>query len=247
MPDQFQSLVKAILDDDRPRANELLKQHTALAKVGATKERYEARIAHWIYVGDSALHVAAAGYRVEIARLLLKSGADCGAARNHRNSQPLHYASDGYLESASWDAKRQVKMIEVLLKAGADIHARDKNGATPLHRAVRTRCADAVKSLLNAGSEVTLQNKPGSTAFHLAVQNTGRGGSGAEKAKTAQRQIIETFLERGASPTLKDGKGKSVLEWAKRGWLQEILAGNGEQRAAKAGNKGVKNKNHKPK
>src|SRR6185436_20174040 len=127
----------------------------------------------------------------------------------------------------SWDAARQVRMIEVLLKAGADLHARDKNGATPLHRAVRTRCAAAVKSLLNAGGDVTLQNKPGSTAFHLAVQNTGRGGSGAEKAKAAQREIIEAFLERGASPTLKDRNGKSVLAWAKSSWLREALADNG--------------------
>jgi ankyrin repeat protein len=249
MSDQFQSLVKAILDDDRPRAKELLNQHATLATAGATKAGYQSSIAHWIYTGDSALHIAAAGYRVEIAKLLLESGADCGAARNHRNSQPLHYASDGYLESASWDAKRQVRIIEVLLKAGADIHARDKNGATPLHRAVRTRCAGAVKFLLTAGSDVTLQNKPGSTPFHLAVQNTGRGGSGAEKAKAAQRQIIEAFLEHGASPTLKDGKGKSVLEWARSRWLQEILTGDGNWRAAgrNAGSKPIENKNRKRK
>ena len=240
MPDQFQSLVKAILDDDRARTKELLKQNAALATVGAMKARYESSIAHWIYAGDSALHVAAAGYRVEIAKLLLESGADCGAARNHRQSQPLHYASDGYLESASWDAKRQVRMIEILLNAGADIHARDKNGATPLHRAVRTRCAEAVKSLFNAGSDVTLQNKPGSTPFHLAVQNTGRGGSGAEEAKSAQRQIIEAFLERGASPTLKDGKGKSVLEWAKSDWVRQLLAGgNSDSRNDNSGRKPI--------
>src|SRR5262245_20199105 len=151
MPDQFQSLVTAILDDDRSRVRGLLKQNSALATAGATKAHYESSIAHWIYAGDSALHAAAAGYRVELAKLLLESGADCNAARNHRCSQPLHYASDGYLESAGWDARRQLRMIEVLLKAGADIHARDKNGATPLHRAVRTRCADAAQFLLDAG------------------------------------------------------------------------------------------------
>jgi hypothetical protein len=31
MPDQFQSLVQAILDDDRARVKELLKQNRALA------------------------------------------------------------------------------------------------------------------------------------------------------------------------------------------------------------------------
>src|SRR5690348_10830145 len=91
-----------------------------------------------------------------------------------------------------------------------------KSGATPLHLAVRTRCAAAVQCLLDAGSDATLQNKPGSTPFHLAVQNTGRGGSGAEKAKAAQLEIIRTFLERGVSAALKDRNGKTVLDWARK-------------------------------
>jgi hypothetical protein len=44
---------------------------------------------------------------------------------------------------------------------------------------------------LKTGSDPAMRNKPGSTAFHLAVQNTGRGGSGAPEAISAQRQIIE--------------------------------------------------------
>jgi len=228
MPDQFQALTKAILDDDRTRVKALLKQNPTLSTAGAPNARLEMGIPHWIYADDTALHVAAAAYRSEIAKLLLEAGADVGAAMNHRRSQPLHYAADGYLESPAWDAKRQVKMIELLLDAGADMHAQDKNGATPLHRAVRTRCADAVRFLLDAGADATLQNKPGSTPFHLAVQNTGRGGSGSEKAKTAQREIIEAYLERGISSSLKDGKGKSVLEWTKSDWIRQLFAGDGD-------------------
>lgn len=224
MPDLFQSLVAAILDDDRARVKDLLKQNVALVKAGASKARLEWGIPHWIYAGDTALHVAAAGYRVEIAKLLLDAGAEVGAAMNHRCSQPLHYAADGSLEHPNWDAKRQVRMIELLLEAGADIHAPDKNGATPLHRAVRTRCAAAVKALLDAGADATLKNKPGSTPFHLAVQNTGRGGSGAERAKAAQREIIQAFLEHGVSPSLKDANGKSVLDWARSDWIRQMLA-----------------------
>jgi len=229
MPDRFQFLSAAIIRDDRARVKELLAQDASLARTAATTARLETRsIAHWVYVGDTPLHVAAAGYRVEIAKMLLDAGADAGAANNHRRSQPLHYAADGYLESASWDALRQVQMIGLLLKAGADIHAQDKNGATPLHRAVRTRCAAAVQFLLKAGSDATLRNKPGSTPFHLAVQNTGRGGSGAEQAKAAQREIIQAFLERGINPDLKDAKGKSVFEWAKSDWICELLGKNRE-------------------
>lgn len=220
-------LLQAILADDRPRAEKLLQADGALAMGQVQSAKlYQSQIFHWIYVGDTALHLAAAGYRVEIVRRLLAAGADPNAAGNHRQSGPLHYAADGYITGPAWDARRQVKTIEVLLKAGAEINAPDKNGATALHRAVRTRCAAAVRCLLQAGADPELKNKPGSTPFHLAVQNTGRGGSGAEAARAAQRQIIEEFLALGVSRSLQDGKGKSVLDCAKSGWIRDLLTGD---------------------
>jgi hypothetical protein len=219
------SLLAAILDDDRAKTKDLLKADAGLATCLIEEAKlYQSKIFHWIYVGDTALHLAAAGYRVEIVALLLTAGADPNAAANHRRSSPLHYAADGYINGPAWDAKRQVQTIRCLLDAGAAINAQDKNGAAPLHRAVRTRCAAAVECLLTAGSDPALRNKPGSAPFHLAVQNTGRGGSGAEEAKAAQRQIIREFLSFGVSTALKDGKGKSVLECAKSDWIRDMLA-----------------------
>src|SRR5260221_202411 len=220
------NLIRAIVEDDRGEVKGLLKADGGLATRPIGKPKlHTSKIFHWIYAGDTALHLAAAGYRVEIVRLLLVAGADPNAATNHRRSCPLHYAADGFISGPAWDAQRQVETIRCLLAHGADIHAQDKNGATPLHRAVRTRCAAAVKCFLDAGADPTIRNKPGSTPFHLAVQNTGRGGSGSEKARTAQREILQAFLERGVSPTLKDAKGKSVLQWVKSHWIQQILAG----------------------
>lgn len=218
------AILKAILDDDRPRAGELLTADPGLAtRLIAEARLCESKIFHWIYAGDTALHLASAGYRVEIVRLLLAAGADPNSTANHRQSGPLHYAADGCITSPAWDATRQVQTIQCLLDAGAGINAQDKNGATPLHRAVRTRCAAAVKYLLDRGAAATLKNKPGSTPFHLAVQNTGRGGSGAEAAKTAQRQIIHEFLSYGLNPALKDGNGKSVFDSARSDWIRNIL------------------------
>jgi len=219
------AILTAILEDDRRRVKELLKADPRLATSLISEARlYQSKIVHWIYAGDTALHVAAAGYRLELVRLLLAAGADPNSTKNHRQSGPLHYAADGYINGPDWDAKRQVQTIQCLLDAGAGINAQDKNGATPLHRAVRTRCAAAVKCLLKGGSDAKLKNKPGSTPFHLAVQNTGRGGTGAEVARAALRQIILEFLSFGLNPGLKDGKGKSVFDCARSGWIRDILS-----------------------
>jgi ankyrin repeat protein len=217
-------IVDAVLNDDVSQTKQLLKANPTLS-TGAfqTPKLHNAKIFHWIYTGDSILHLAAAGYRVEIVRLLLKSGADPNAANNHRRSTPLHYAVDGFISGPEWDPKKQVETLKELLNNGADIHAQDKNGATPLHRAVRTRCAAATKFLLDAGANPTVRNKPGSTPFHLAVQNTGRGGSGEQVAIDAQREIIKEFLARGVSPNLRDGKGKTVTGSVRSEWIRQLI------------------------
>ncbi len=219
-------LLTAIVDDHRGAVSALLKLDSGLAtRLIRQAKLYDSKIFHWIYVGDTALHLAAAGYRVEILRLLLSAGANPNAATNHRRSTPLHYAADGVVTHPTWDAKRQVETLGCLLEAGADLHGQDKNGATPLHRAVRTRCAAAVRCLLRAGSDPTRANKSGSTAFHLAVQNTGRGGSGEVAAIRAQREIILEFLSFGMSPEFKTGCGKRVSDCAGSAWIRELLAG----------------------
>ena len=221
----MRKLLAAIVGDDRPTVGDLLNADPALtSRLIPSPKLYNSGIFHWIYVGDTALHLAAAGYRLEIVRLLLSAGADPNAAQNSRRSSPLHYAADGFVTGPAWDPAKQVETIRCLLDSGAKLHLQDKNGATPLHRAVRTRCAGAVRCLLGAGSDPTIQNKSGSTPFHLAVQNTGRGGTGAAVAVRAQREIIQEFLAFGISPYMKAGTNRTVIDSARSVWIREMLA-----------------------
>ncbi len=49
--------------------------------------------------GDTALHIAAAAYRTDLAQRLVAAGADV-RARNRRGAEPLHYAATGAPGSA---------------------------------------------------------------------------------------------------------------------------------------------------
>ena len=103
------NLLTAIVDDDRRAVKALLEADGGHAtRLIREPKLHDSRIFHWIYVGDTALHLAAAGYRVEIVRLLLTAGANPNAATNQRRSSPLHYAADGFITGPAWDAQKQV-------------------------------------------------------------------------------------------------------------------------------------------
>jgi ankyrin repeat protein len=166
-------------------------------------------IRHYLYAGDTALHLAAAAHHPDIAELLVAHGADVHGM-NRMGATPLHYAADG--NSAGPDG--QARTIAYLLSAGADPNAINRLGVTPLHRAVRTRSSSAVKALLDGGADPRKKNSGGSTPLHLAVQATGNGGSGSERARHAQAEIIRMLLDAGATLTDRDARGRSVRECA---------------------------------
>lgn len=212
-------LLRAIATGNMAKASRLLAASQGLAldasPIGATrnssKSYYFEEIGHYVYAGDTALHVAAAAYRTDIAKELVGHGADV-SARNRLGAQPIHYATVGQPGSETWDPRAQAAIVAYLLRAGADPNAADKSGVTPLHRAVRTRCAAAVRVLLENGADPRRKNRSGSTPLHLAVQNTGRGGSGTAAAAEQQREIIRLLLEHGARPGDVDGRGKTVTQ-----------------------------------
>ena len=108
-------------------------------------------------------------------------------------------AVDGGPGSPVWDPNEQTMIIARLIRAGADPNAIDKSGVTPLHRAVRNRCAAAVRALIEGGADPLVPNGSGSTPILLARLNTGKSGSGSPGAKEQQREILRILKEQGAT------------------------------------------------
>jgi len=144
----FLDFVRVVVDGDIDEVSRRLAGSPVLATTtsdaGASRQDpsafFFADIAHYLYAGDTALHMAAAAFRRPVAELLVAYQADC-RARNRRSAEPLHYAAD----ANRWNPTAQAATIEYLVSIGADPNAVDRGGVTPLHRAVRTRSLPAVR------------------------------------------------------------------------------------------------------
>ncbi len=93
---------------------------TVAANEGATRggavDCFFDEIKHYLYRGDTALHMAAAAFWRPVAELLVAHGALC-QARNRRGAEPLHYAADAH----RWNPDAQAETISCLTSVGAGI------------------------------------------------------------------------------------------------------------------------------
>ena len=127
---------------DQAEAVRLVRATPEIARARIGDERLVKEIPHQLYLGDTALHVAAAALRPLAVAALIEAGADSNA-ENRRGATARHYACDARPKAGktgkTWNPSAQRSVIERLLDAGSDIEHKDKAGATPLHRAVRAR------------------------------------------------------------------------------------------------------------
>lgn len=92
----------------------------------------------------------------------------CGPSATHA-SECRQLCDSDFWKSATLAAVRAV------LAGGADVHARDEDGETPMHAAVRSNATLAVvAALLEAGADLTAKNEAGKTSFDLIRENTSR-------------------------------------------------------------------------
>src|SRR6266487_3381744 len=128
-------------------------------KVSEILERVPNVAKSWSADGFTALHFAAFFNRPEIARDLIRHGADVSAvARNPMKVMPLHSAA----------AAHSGEIVRLLLENGASPNVPQEGGWVPIHEAAQVGDKEMVKVLLEYGADPQLRSNDGRTPAEMA-------------------------------------------------------------------------------
>ena len=158
----------------------------------------------------------------------LDKGVDVNAKRED-GSTPLHGAAEG----------GHGEIVELLIKAGADLHATTVSmlgggGWIPLHSAARQGHRGIVELLIEMGTDVNTRDSAGKSTLHDAVLEGHKGivelliNKGADlNAKSGyygtplhvagsigHKEIAELLIANGADLNVQDGFGRTPLNAA---------------------------------
>ena len=128
--------------------------------------------------------------------------------------------ADGYIIGPVWDAQRQLGTRCCLLDAGAELKARDKNGATALRRAVRMRCAADVEFLLQADADRRAKTNPVPLRYTWVCKTTAE--------VVPERMWLERLKERlSRRSCLAVSASRSKTAMAIQSWTAQRASGFG--------------------
>ncbi len=149
--------------------------------------------------GDTALHVAARKLNPELVELLLSYGADV-ALTNGPKQTALHAAVASGANKKQ-ESERRLRIVKALLKFGADIESKDRDGMTALSLACMHGRIGICQSLLQNKARISSVDKKGRTALHWA----SFGG---------HVEVVHALLGRKANRGEMDKQGNTALHLA---------------------------------
>ncbi|NXV43686.1 ANKR6 protein, partial [Uria aalge] len=195
--------------------------------------------------GRTPLHLAAHKGHLHVVQVLLKAGCDldiqddcyCACGRGALTfSSCVRALQDGNtaLHEACWHGFSQ--SAKVLVKAGANVLAKNKAGNTPLHLACQNSHSQSTRVLLLGGSRADLKNNAGDTCLHVAarynhlpivrvllsafcsVHEKNQAGDTALHVAAAlnHRKVVKLLLEAGADASVVNNAGQTPLEVARQ-------------------------------
>ncbi len=178
---------------------------------------------------ETPLGVASRLGHSEVARALLKHGADAEVRDQYDWTALERAAANGYPE-----------VVRVLLELGADVMALDKYGNTPLHIAAMDGQWTTGRVLLEQGAEVNAKGKKNSRPLHRAL-NEGFArvllefgadiNARDDYDRTPLHEVLEDgstdvalfLLKNGANANARDRKKLTPLHLAsRRGYLDVV-------------------------
>jgi ankyrin repeat protein len=141
---------------------------------------------------DTPLNIDVKKDYTAAAATLLQRGASVSAAANDKQITPLHSAQSR-------------RIIAELLRYGADIEARDRNGNMPLHDACRYRAAAEVKAFIVAGAKLDVKTHADDTPLHIATFSHYDG---------VRLSITEALVAAGARLDTRNKAGQTAYDKA---------------------------------
>jgi uncharacterized protein len=133
------------------------------------------------YAADGFQPLGLACYfgHLDVAEYLIKAGAPINSpSRNELKAAPIQSAASAEHE----------KIVELLLKHGADPNVREQGGYTPLHAAAQNGDQGMIRALLYGGADLALRSDDGKFPVNLALE-----AGHTEAAKLLEEGITKRF------------------------------------------------------